>query len=39
MLRAVDFDDQLRRRRIKVNDVIANGPLSIELHAQDLLPA
>ena len=39
VLGAIHFYNQLRRRRIKVDDVIANGFLSLELHTQDLLTA
>ena len=36
MLSSVEFDDQFYCRCIKINDVVADGFLPIELHAKNL---
>ena len=39
VLAAIDFDDQLRRRAIEVNDIVVQGLLTIELKPLQLLSA
>ena len=39
VLAAIDFDDQLRRRAIEINDIVAHELLTIELKPIQLLSA
>ena len=36
MLRAVEFDNEVDCRRVKISDAVADGVSPIELHAEDL---